>query len=224
MPARTLLPTLLLTFCAALPLFANPVDLQSDTWVATDALGRTQPTQDEVGPPKQDKFVGIFYWTWHINYKGGPNDNTKLIAGAKDGVVEWPSNGAPNHWGEPELGYYWMTDPFVIRKHASMLADAGVDVVLFDTTNPPFTWKEQYETLCREYTAMRAAGNKTPSIGFICPFWDPKEVLTLVWNDLYKPGLWSDLWTGAATTVASRPRSTMNRRYLRETAVLAATA
>lgn len=198
MPPRRPSPSLLMSavFCAfALPLFAaDPIDLQSDTWVATDALGRTQPAQDVAGPPKQDKWVGIFYWTWHIDYKGGPNDNTKLIASAKDGKVDWPSNGAPNHWGEPELGYYWMTDPFVIRKHASMLADAGVDVVLFDTTNPPWTWKEQYETLCREYTAMREAGNKTPYIGFICPFWDPKEVMTLVWNDLYKPGLWSDLW------------------------------
>ena len=26
-----------------------------------------------------------------------------------------------------------MTDPFVIRKHASMLADAGIDVIIFDT-------------------------------------------------------------------------------------------
>ena len=191
---RTLLPTLAFLFCTALPLHAGPIDLQSDTWVATDALGRTQPAQEAAGPPKKDKWVGIFYWTWHIDYKGGPNDNTKLIATAKDGVVDWPNNGTPNHWGEPELGYYWMTDPFVIRKHASMLADAGVDVVLFDTTNPPWTWKAQYEALCKEYTAMREAGNKTPSIGFICPFWDPKEVLTIVWNDLYKPGLWSDLW------------------------------
>jgi len=191
---RTLLPALAVLLGTALSLHADPVDLQSDTWVATDALGRTQPTQDEVGPPKQDKWVGIFYWTWHINYKGGPNDNTKLIAAAKDGVVDWPSNGTPNHWGEPELGYYWMTDPFVIRKHASMLVDAGVDVVLFDTTNPPWTWKAQYEALCKEYTAMRLAGNKTPYIGFICPFWDPQEVITLVWKDLYQPGLWSDLW------------------------------
>lgn len=170
-------------------------DLRSDTWVATDALGRTQPALDEAGPIKEDKWVGIFYWTWHVpRGTGGPNDNTKLIATAKDGVVDWPENGSPHHWGEPELGYYMMTDPFVIRKHASMLTDAGVDVVLFDTTNPPFTWKDEYEALCREYAKMREEGNKTPYIGFICPFWDPTEVINRVWEDLYKPGLWSDLW------------------------------
>jgi hypothetical protein len=170
-------------------------DLYADTWVATDALGRTMPGPAEAGDPKQDKWVGIFYWTWHVpRGNGGPNDNTELIATAKDGKVDWPENGAPHHWGEPELGYYMMTDPFVIRKHASMLSDAGVDVVLFDTTNSPHTWKDEYEALCREYTKMREEGNRTPYIGFICPFWDPTEVLNRVWNDLYKPGLWSDLW------------------------------
>lgn len=169
-------------------------DTFADTWVATDALGREAPGKDEAGPVKKDKWVGIFYWTWHTPNRGGPNDNTKLLATAKDGVVEWPQNKAPHHWGEPELGYYIMTDPFVIRKHASMLSDAGIDVVLFDTTNPPFTWKDEYEALCREYTAMREEGNRTPYIGFITPFWDPTEVINRVWNDLYKPGLWRNLW------------------------------
>lgn len=170
-------------------------DVYADTWVAADALGRIQPGIEEAGPPRPDKWVGIFYWTWHRPYEGGPNDNTKIIAAAGDAkTIEWPVNGAPHHWGEPELGYYRMTDPFVIRKHASMLADAGVDVVLFDTTNPPFTWKDEYEALCREYTAMRAEGARTPAIGFITPFWDPTAVIDLLWQDLYKPGLWQDLW------------------------------
>ena len=133
-------------------------DVYADTWVATDALGRPVPGREVCGAAKSDKWVGMFYWTWHVRQPKGPNDNTRLIASATDGRINWPNNGAPHHWGEPELGYYIMTDPFVIRKHASMLADAGVDVILFDTTNPPFTWKEQYEALCREYTQMRAEG------------------------------------------------------------------
>lgn len=170
-------------------------DLYADTWVAIDALGRVQPTIAEAGGVKENKWVGIFYWTWHIpRGRGGPNDNTQLIATARDGKVEWPENGCPHHWGEPELGYYLMTDPFVIRKHASMLVDAGIDVVFFDTTNPPFTWKDEYEALCRTYSEMRAEGNRTPTIGFICPFGNPMPVLERVWTDLYQPGLWSDLW------------------------------
>ena len=43
------------------------VDLYQDTWVATDALGRTMPGYDAVGPVKTDqrRVVGIFYITWH---------------------------------------------------------------------------------------------------------------------------------------------------------------
>jgi len=169
-------------------------DIFADTWVATDGAGRTLPGFNECGPPRTDRWVGIFYWTWHRPQSAGPNDNTKLIAAATNGVVHWPENGAPYHWGEPELGYYLMTDPFVLRKHASMLADAGIDVILFDTTNPPFTWKDEYEALCREYTAMRRQGAHTPAIAFIAPFGDPRPVTDQLWRDLYKPGLWKDLW------------------------------
>jgi len=169
-------------------------DVFADTWVATDALGRGLPGFKECGPPKRDKWAGIFYWTWHTPDRGGPNDNTKIIGAAQGGAPSWPTNQAAHHWGEPELGYYIMTDPFVIRKHAQLLVDAGIDVILFDTTNPPFTWKEEYEALCREYTAMRREGARTPAIAFIAPFWDPVSITDQLWRDLYQPGLWRDLW------------------------------
>ncbi|HRZ94035.1 MAG TPA: hypothetical protein P5022_14110, partial [Candidatus Paceibacterota bacterium] len=41
-------------------------DLLADTWVATDALGRVQPGIAEAGPVRAGKWVGIFYWTWHV--------------------------------------------------------------------------------------------------------------------------------------------------------------
>jgi hypothetical protein len=34
------------------------------------------------------------------------------------------------HWGEPEMGYFLSKDKFVIRRDMSMLADAGVDVLI----------------------------------------------------------------------------------------------
>jgi hypothetical protein len=115
-------------------------DIFSDTWVATDGAGRKAPGFAECGSVKADKWTGIFYWTWHRPTQRGPHDNTRLLASAKNGKINWPEPGN-YHWGEPELGYYLMTDPFVIRKHASMLVDAGIDVILFDTTNPPQTSK-----------------------------------------------------------------------------------
>lgn len=46
---------------------SQTLDLYQDTWVATDALGRTMPGIDAVGPVKTDqrRVVGIFYITWH---------------------------------------------------------------------------------------------------------------------------------------------------------------
>jgi len=169
-------------------------DLYSDTWVATDALGRELPAADSCGPPRQDKYIGIFYWTWHtLQGKQGPYDNSRIIA-ANPNNPQWGPLGAPHHWGEPELGYYISTDPYVIRKHASMLADAGVDVVIFDTTNPPFTFKESYMVLCEEYRRMREQGNRTPQIAFLTPFGDPTVVVQAVCDDLYSKGLYEELW------------------------------
>lgn len=38
-----------------------PRDLVADTWVATDALGRTTPTAAQTRPARKYRFVGIFY-------------------------------------------------------------------------------------------------------------------------------------------------------------------
>ncbi len=50
--------------------------------ITTDALGRKLPDYAEVGGPKKDKFVGLFYWTWHTRQsKNNPPFNvTEYLA------------------------------------------------------------------------------------------------------------------------------------------------
>lgn len=179
---------------------SGPVwDTYSDTWVATDALGRRLPTYAEVGPPRKNRFVGLFYFLWHgAHVNGGPYDITRILKTDPDAMQKhdsplWGPLGAPHHWGESLFGYYLSDDAFVLRKHAQMLGDAGVDVIIFDVTNQ-FTYKSAYMPLLREFAAVRKNGGRTPQVAFLCPFWDPAKVVAELYHDLYEPGLYRDLW------------------------------
>jgi len=72
---------------------------------------------EDVGPPKADKSVGVFYFLWVDGRSGVVNDNN--VALAKDPAHVFPLvKGAWHWWAEPLFGYYLITDPFVLRKHA----------------------------------------------------------------------------------------------------------
>jgi len=145
-------------------------DLMSDTWVATDGLGRTLSNYETCGPVRKNKYVGIFYLIWHgvhrydevrnpsddgqgvlpktkKEYKG-PYDITEILK-HEPGKRPWGPPLAYHHWGESEWGYYLTDDEFVIRKHCQMLVDAGVDVIFFDVTNG-LTYRDNYLKICRQ--------------------------------------------------------------------------
>lgn len=180
--------------------------VQSANVTATDAVGRTLPDHEEAGAPRKNKYVGIFYWTWHTQQSGfgknAPLNVTEYLARNPKAVDDfknpiWPKENSPWFWGEPLFGYYWNTDEWVLRKHAEMLAEAGVDMVMFDCTNGNFEWKESYMKLCEVWDKARKDGVKTPQIAFMLPFWvseGGKEILRKIYRDLYKPGLYKDLW------------------------------
>ena len=58
---------ILLASCGRTMETIDTSDLMSDTWVATDGLGRQMPLIDSVGQVKTDhkRVTGIFYITWH---------------------------------------------------------------------------------------------------------------------------------------------------------------
>ena len=173
--------------------FGQLQDSFSDTWVATDALGRKVPTFPEVPAPRADRTVGIFYFLWHgAHVQGGPFDVTKILAADPDAMQKpdsplWGPLHVPHHWGESLFGYYLTDDEGVLRKHAQMLSDAGVDVVIFDVTNQ-ITYRDYYRALLRVWSEMRRLGNRTPQVAFLTPFWDPAKVTRELWRDLYSPG------------------------------------
>lgn len=196
-----ILRTLTSGCCAAtLAHAAEPAwDVFSDTWAATDGLGRTLPLAAATGPPRADRTVALFYFLWSGRHgEAGPFDISRILAAdpaARDNPAHpaWGPLAVPHHWGESIFSYYVADDDGVLRKHAQMLGDAGVDVIVFDVTNQ-LSYPESWRALGRVFTEARAAGNRTPQIAFLCPFGDPAKVVRELYQQLYQPGLYRDLW------------------------------
>lgn len=166
---------------------ASARNIMSDTWVATDALGRELPGQKTCGPVKGNRYVGMFYFMTHRESGGkGPYDVTKIKAANPDD----PQWGEGSHyWGEPEIGYYLNTEEWVIRRHAYQLADAGVDVIIFDVTNNR-TFPDVYLPVCEVWRKMRAEGERTPDIAFL----GSEISVNTLWDEFYEKGMYPDLW------------------------------
>lgn len=186
--ATTIAAVAALLLAAAVP--AANWDLHSDSWVATDALGRKLPGYKECGPPRKDRSVGIFYFTWH---QGGPGpfDTTKILAENPENP-KWGPVGAFHHWGQSELGYYLSEDPYVIRKHIMMLSEAGVDTLILDVTNT-LTYTSTYMKLCEVMTDLRKEGLHTPQMLFITHSAERQTVQKL-YDEFYSKNLYPDLW------------------------------
>jgi len=177
----------------------------SNQWAATDGLGRKLPNATEVGGTRAGKYVGLFYWTWHCDDLASAEvmDISQILlqdptaATDPDNALWQGIEGGTFWWDQPLFGYYRTTDDWVLRKHAEMLADAGVDVVFFDCTNGSYTWKSSYTELLKVWEQARQDGVNTPQIAFLMPFGSTSGGVTAInelYTDLYKPELYKDLW------------------------------
>lgn len=196
--------------CGAVTCFAKSnQSIDRSTWVATDALGRIIEESDKA--PVDDRTVGIFYFIWHgaHGYDGGrvasdesvltplptdvnsPYDITKMVA--KNPLdPQYGPLSAFHYWSEPRFGYYVPDDEWVIRKHAQMLCDAGVDLIILDATNA-FTYLSQVTTICKTYSQMRSEGSSTPQIAFIVNS-IPDRTVARLYENFYAKGLYKELW------------------------------
>ncbi len=185
-------------------------DMKYTALSATDSLGRKVAGYSEVGPLKEDKYVGLFYWTWHSKFEGHTNviNNTEFAKLHPDAKYDynnkaWPAYGA-YFWNEPLFGYYGGSDYWVYRKHAEMLALAGVDVVFFDCTNATHSYRKAYTVLLNAFHDARNDGVLTPKVAYVCPMGYAsgdtqvdsfnKEAVKRVYLNVYQDQKWSDLW------------------------------
>jgi len=155
-------------------IFRHPETTQTVTGngslAGVDALGR-----QTVSAGKSEKQVGLFYFLWLGQHSSSPPlcDNTKLVAAHPEAVQSeeaWMAAGGLglwdfHHWGEPLFGYYTSSDAWVYRKHCQMLTDAGVDFLVFDTTNASI-YENAVRTLISVWYEYLEAGWDVPKLAF----------------------------------------------------------
>ncbi|MET3115179.1 hypothetical protein AAKU52_002925 [Pedobacter sp. CG_S7] len=183
---------------------------KADTWVAKDDLGRMLSINQT---PKKDKYVGMFYFIWQGSHgydqhgkgmrsdegviqksgdeKSSPYDISKMLKENPDDPQYGPIN-AFHHWAEPYFGYYLPDDEWIIRKHAQMLSDAGVDVLILDVTNAAI-YLPQVTKIANVYRQMRSEGLSTPYFSFIINS-KPEQTVNRLYDNIYEKGLFKDLW------------------------------
>ena len=160
---------------------------ENGSLAATDALGRKV-----VSAGKSKKQVGIFYFLWNgEETKTGPYDVTKIIEKDPEAfrsVERWEAAGGGgyavfHHWGEPLFGYYFQSDKWVLSRHCQMLTDAGVDFLVFDTTNArPYI--ERVKDLIDVWYAYLEDGWNVPKLAFYTNSASGKT-LNVIYDELY---------------------------------------
>lgn len=185
---------------------ASAAEIQPSTWAAVDGLGRTLSQNESTKGKNQEKFVGMFYWTWHYPWTAdtGPITTGSVLDKYPEALNDFDHpawggtySGRPYFWDEPLYGFYSNLDEYVLRKHAELLADADIDVIIFDTTNGTLTFEEGYEKLFKVWTEAKADGVDVPQVAFILNFVgadDTRTQLRQLYKDVYSKGRYSDLW------------------------------
>ena len=166
--------------------------IDSSKWVAVDGLGRMVSNNIIVNPKK--RYVGMFYWTWHMDnnstYSYNVNNIMKNNPTRSHDTAWWDTNYNVKSywWNEPIYGYYLESDDYVLRKQAELLADAGIDFIVFDCTNGSNTTKAAYENLLKVWKIAKNDGINVPKIAFMLPFtYSSESYISFmnIYNNLY---------------------------------------
>ncbi len=183
-----------------------------DTWVFTDGLGRVSLTNADVGDPREDKTVAMFFWNWHTQFKDQTpfnvqkymDEQTAKGIAPEEYVYDFdhegwniPGKQTIYFWDEPIYGFYASDDTWVARRQAELLSYAGVDTVFSDTTNGTNTWKSGYDPVMSTWVDAQKDGVNTPKFSFMLPFWDlgwNATQIGMYYDDIYQSGKYQSLW------------------------------
>jgi hypothetical protein len=206
--------TLLCAF--VLSLQASAADLAIPLQTGTDALQRQLEPNEQMGPLRPDRFVGVFYFLFNgigADATMNPLDATQItnnISARTDPYDRaWPNwkSGASTElwrrvfWGKPLFGYYKSIDRWVIRKHIQLLTNAGVDFLVFDMTNVEAKLTEcmdAAEAVMAEILAVQAQKiqgvDRTPPKVVFYTNTDSRGAMELIYNRFYSGSTYANAW------------------------------
>lgn len=211
----TVIMLMTVTVTYSLDLYAASVsksNISPDTWTYVDGLGRTAEAFGQIGDLRggHRRAVGIFYHTWHtdFHYNRVPVNIQKVIEEYPEAAIDvtknkwWVKNiekkFEPGYfWNEPLFGFYKTQDEYVLRKHAEMLADAGVDFIYIDGTNGRYMWEDGVEAILKVFAEARKDGVKAPQIVFWLSLSESANriaQISLMYEKWYSDPKYDDLW------------------------------
>ncbi len=164
--------------------------------VGFDEYGRTV---EAAAGKKEKRDVGIFYFLWLGQpYATGIYDVSKIIEEHGKDIVfheeggEISPNGQAHWWEEPLYGYYNSADRWVLRRHMEMLTEAGVDFLIFDTTNCVL-YEEVATAIMQLSQELRDEGWDAPQVVF---YTHSRSIQTMnnIYNKFYRSGQYKDSW------------------------------
>lgn len=161
----------------------------AQTLAGTDALGRTLPLSNKVGPLKQNRKVALFYFLWQGQGTSAKYwDLSKIVCEHPEVLNNfddpyWGSGGM-YYWGRPIYGYYSATDYWVQLRNIQLLTDAQVDILVIDATNT-YTYPKAANALMKAMDAVRKQGWDPPKIVFYTNT-ASGETIQEVYDEFYK--------------------------------------
>ena len=193
--ARLVVPAFALVV-ATLAASAQESSVPGVPWRAADDLGRVVSAPKDVPEFRPDRKVGLFYFLWLDGDiprdrnlpegENGPYDVSKLEtidpAPAQNDALTG-TDAQMHYWGEPLFGYYASSDPYVLRRHIRLIADAGVDTLIFDVTNA-VTYENAYLALCDVVLEAFANGEPAPQVVFMTRT-NATATIQKLWDEFY---------------------------------------
>lgn len=162
----------------------------------TDALGNVT----EAGSVRlENRDVGLFYFLWLGAHASGIYDVDDLLENNPDALwsVDDPASpvNAYHFWGEPLYGYYNSSDPWVLTRHVELFVAAGIDFLVFDTTNAVI-YDGVVKELLRILDKYQRQGFDVPKVAFMTNS-SSRNTVVSIYNYFYADNAldrYPDLW------------------------------